>query len=146
MNSKGFSMKQRVAVITLPVADLGVAKAFYCDGLGWSPVFDDGDVVFFQFNGFVLGLWSKASFEKDVGAASVSHGRTFALGHNVASREEVDHVMQLAESVGAAILKRPVELPWGGYSGNFSDPDGHVWEIAHNPAWDISDEGYVTFR
>lgn len=133
-------------MITLPVANLSIAKAFYCDGLGWSPVFDDGDVVFFQFNGFVLGLWSKASFEADIQSSHVGAGYKMALGHNVDSRAEVDDLMRLAERVGAKVLRPATALPWGGYSGNFADPDGHVWEVAHNPAWPISAEGYVTFR
>ena len=139
------NMKQSVAVVTLPVADLAVSKAFYCTGLGWSPVFDDGDVVFFQFNGFLLGLWSKASFEQDINAPSIANGHTVALGHIVESRQEVDRIMALAQSLQARLMKPPAATPWGGYTGNFADPDGHVWEIAHNPSWRVSEEGYVTF-
>ncbi|MDB5999960.1 MAG: gloA [Rhizobacter sp.] len=140
-----FDMKQQVSVITLPVADLAASKAFYAEGLGWSPVFDDGDVVFFQFNGFVLGLWRKASFEKDTGVAAAPGSHSFALGHNVESRDEVDRLLALAESLGARITRGAAVLPWGGYSGLFADPDGHLWEVAHNPAWKVSEEGYVTF-
>jgi catechol 2,3-dioxygenase-like lactoylglutathione lyase family enzyme len=139
-------MKQRVSVITLPVSDLAVSRAFYCDGLGWTPVFDDGDVIFFQFNGFVLALWTRSSFEKDIQAPSTGHGHAFALGHNVGSREEADRVMALAASLRAPILKPATPTSWGGYSGCFADPDGHVWEIAHNPGWQISEEGYVSMR
>jgi hypothetical protein len=139
-------MKQRVSVITLPVEDLRVAKAFYCDGLGWAPVFDNGEVVFFQFNGMVFALWSKTAFEADTQTSVIPGGHTFALAHNVESREEVDAIMALAQSLGAAILRKPKALPWGGYSGYFADPDGHVWEIAHNPAWEISPEGHTLFR
>jgi predicted lactoylglutathione lyase len=146
MTSKERPMKQRVAVITLPVEELAVAKKFYCDGLGWSPVFENHEVVFFQLNGLVLGLFLKPSFEKDIQASSVSHGRTVALGHNVESREEVDLVMAQAGAAGATILKAPVAPGWGGYAGYFADPAGHVWEVAFNPAWPISAEGYATFR
>ena len=139
-------MKQRVSVITLPVTDLTVSRQFYCAGLGWTPGFDDGDVVFFQCNGFVLALWSRDSFEKDIQSRSTGHGHAFALGHNVESREEVDRIMALADSLQAPILKPAAATPWGGYSGCFADPDGHVWEIAHNPGWRISEEGYVTLR
>jgi predicted lactoylglutathione lyase len=139
-------MKQRVAVITLPVQDLPAAKKFYCDGLGWTAVFENNEVVFFQLNGLVLGLFLKPSFEKDIQASSVSHGRTFALAHNVESRDEVDQVMAEAAKAGAMILKAPVAPGWGGYAGYFADPDGHVWEVAYNPAWPISAEGYATFR
>jgi predicted lactoylglutathione lyase len=138
-------MKQSVAVVTLPVENLAVSKAFYCTGLGWQPVFDDGDVVFFQFNGFVLGLWSKSSFEQDINAASVSNGHTFSLGQIVESRAEVDRVIAQARTLHARVMKPAAPTPWGGYSGNFADPDGHVWEIAHNPFWRVSKEGYVTF-
>jgi predicted lactoylglutathione lyase len=138
-------MKQRVSVVTLPVGDLHVAKAFYCDGLGWSPVFDNGEVMFFQFNGFIVSLWLKRAFEKDIQATSISHGRTFALGHNVTSRDEVDAVMNEARAAGATIVKEPATTEWGGYSGYFADPDGHVWELAFNPAWPISAEGTTSF-
>ena len=139
-------MKQTVGVITLPVASLSTAKAFYCEGLGWTAVFDDGDVAFFQFNGFVLALWYRPSFERDINAASIGSGYKMALAHNVESRDEVDRVMALARSLGAKILKPASAQPWGGYTGCFADPDDHVWEVAHNPSWPISKEGYVTFR
>jgi predicted lactoylglutathione lyase len=139
-------MKQRVAVITLPVLNISAAKKFYCDGLGWTAVFENDEVIFFQLNGLVLGLFLKASFEKDIRASSVSHGRTVALAHNVETREDVDAVMAEAVAAGAVVLKAPVEPPWGGYAGTFADQDGHVWEVAYNPAWPISAEGYTTFR
>ncbi len=139
-------MKQQVSVITVPVGDLDVSKAFYCKGLGWTPVFDDGDIVFFQLNGMVLGLWRIESFEKEINSVSARRGRTFALGHNVDSPEAVDKLIGHAWALGAEILRSPRGLPWGGYSGSFSDPDGHVWEVAYNPAWPISEEGYVTFK
>ncbi len=139
-------MQQQVSVITLPVSDLAKSKAFYVDALGWTPVFDDGDVVFFQFNGFVLGLWSRASFDSDIHSKSVVEGHKMALGHNVGSREEVDALIGRMVSFGAKKLRQATPLPWGGYSGNVSDIDGHVWEIAHNPKWEISEEGYVRFK
>lgn len=139
-------MKQRVSVITLPVTDLAASRAFYCAGLGWTPGFDDGDVIFFQCNGFVLALWSRGSFEQDIQAPSTGHGHAFALGHNVESPAEVDRIMAQAAALRAPILKPATPTPWGGYSGCFADPDGHVWEIAHNPGWHISEEGYVSMR
>ncbi len=139
-------MKQTVGVVTLPVADLAVSRGFYCEGLGWSAVFDDGDVAFFQFNGFVLALWTRSSFERDIGAASVGSGYKMALAHNVASREEVDRVMAQVRSLGAKILRPAALQPWGGYTACFADPDDHVWEVAHNPAWPVSEEGYLTYR
>lgn len=99
-------MKQTVGVITLPVADLKISRRFYCAGLGWAPVFDDGDVAFFQFNGFVLALWARSSFERDIGVASVGSGYKMALAHNVASCEDVDRVMAEAQSLGAKSSSR----------------------------------------
>jgi predicted lactoylglutathione lyase len=138
-------MKQRVAIITLPVVDLDIARTFYCQGLGWSPVFENHEIVFFQLNGLVLGLWLKPSFEKDIQAPSVHNGRSFALGHNVDSRDEVEAVITQAHAAGATILREPMTMEWGGCSGYFADPDGHVWEVAFNPAWKISPEGYTSF-
>lgn len=140
------AMKQCVAVITLPVADLAAAKTFYCDGLGWSPLFDNGEVMFFQFNGFVFALWLKTAFEADMEAPVTAHGRTVAIAHNVVSPDEVDAVMTLAAAAGARVLRAAKTLSWGGYSGYFADPDGHVWEVAHNPAWELSPEGHTRFK
>jgi catechol 2,3-dioxygenase-like lactoylglutathione lyase family enzyme len=138
-------MKQRVAVITLPVTNLDIARKFYCEGLGWTSVFENPEVVFFQLNGMVLGLFLKPSFEKDIQAPSISNARGFALGHNVESRDEVEAAIAQARAAGAIILKEPAAPEWGGYSGYFSDPDGHVWEVAYNPVWKISPEGYTSF-
>lgn len=138
-------MKQRVSVITLPVADLQASRNFYCDGLGWIPEFENDEVIFFQINGMVLALFLKTAFEADLHAALAPQGRTFALGHNVGSRAEADAVFAEALAAGATAMKTPEPTPWGGYSGYFSDPDGHAWEVAHNPFWPISEEGYVRF-
>lgn len=138
-------MKQSVSVITLPVETIGRAKRFYCDTLGWKPVFENDDIVFFQFNGFVLGLFLKSSFEKDMNRPSKTGTGSFALGHNVGSPAEVDAMVEKALAGGASLLRAPAPLPWGGYSGYVACPDGHAWEFAHNPAWPISEEGYVTF-
>lgn len=139
-------MKQRVAVITLPVADLQRSKRFYCDGLGWTPAFENPEVIFFQMNGLVLSLFLKSTFEKDINAAAATGGYAFALAHNVERRDEVDAVIAQAHRAGARILKEPTPPEWGGYAGYFADPDGHAWEVAYNPAWPISEEGYTTFK
>jgi catechol 2,3-dioxygenase-like lactoylglutathione lyase family enzyme len=138
-------MKQSVSVITLPVVEIDRAKRFYCDTLGWQPVFENEEVVFFQFNGFVLALFLKSAFEKDLNGPSTAGVGSFALGHNVGSPAEVDALMDQAIAGGAALLRAAATLPWGGYSGYIACPDGHAWEIAYNPAWPISEEGYVTF-
>jgi predicted lactoylglutathione lyase len=138
-------MKQRVSVITLPVADVKAARHFYCDGLGWSPAFENDELVFFQINGLVLALFLKSAFEADMQAACATQTNGVALGHNVGSREEADAVFEQALAAGAIAMKPPKPTSWGGYSGYFRDPDGHVWEVAHNPFWPISPEGYVRF-
>lgn len=138
-------MKQRVSVITLPVADLHISRRFYCDGLGWIPAFENDEVIFFQINGMVLALFLKAAFEADLHAAPGAPGHSFALGHNVGSRAEADAVFAEALAAGATAMKAPEPTSWGGYSGYFADPDGHAWEVAHNPFWPISAEGYVRF-
>jgi len=139
-------MQQRLSVITLPVADLRRSAAFYCAGFGWTPAFENEEVIFFQLNGFVLSLFLKSAFEKDINARVADGGHAFALAHNVEGRLEVDDVFAQARNAGARILKEPVATEWGGYAGYFADPDGHAWEVAHNPAWPISEEGYTTFR
>mgnify|MGYP001348055781 CR=1 FL=1 len=137
-------MKQHVALITLPVADLEVAQDFYCGTLGWSPVFTAEEVMFFQMNGLVLGLITRAALEKDMGHRSAPGKYPFTLAHTVNSRDEVDNIINQIRAAGATILKEPVETDWGGYSGYFTDPDNHCWEVAHNPFWQISEEGYIT--
>lgn len=138
-------MKQRVSVITLPVADLRISRHFYCDGLGWVPAFENDEVIFFQINGMVLALFLKSAFDADLRAAATTTGHSFALGHNVGSRAEADAVFAEALAAGATAMKLPAPTSWGGYSGYFADPDGHAWEVAHNPFWPISAEGYVRF-
>jgi catechol 2,3-dioxygenase-like lactoylglutathione lyase family enzyme len=138
-------MKQSVSVITLPVADLQLSRHFYCDGLGWVPAFENDEVIFFQINGLVLALFLKTAFEADLQGATLTAGNSFALGHNVGSRAEADAVFAAALAAGARTMKTPRPTSWGGYAGYFADPDGHLWEVAHNPFWPISEEGYVRF-
>ena len=137
-------MKQQLSVITLPVNDLAVTRRFYCDGLGWQPVFINDEVMFIQLNGLVMSFFHRAAYEQDAGVDYRPGGHTCVLSHNVASPAEVDAVYAEALAAGAQPQKRPAMTPWGGYAGHFRDPDEHLWEIAHNPAWPISPEGYVT--
>ena len=139
-------MKQRVAVITLAVHDLGASLRFYCDGLGWAPAWRNDEVAFFQFNGFVFALWSKSAFEADSKTTVVPRSHAIAIAHNVEDRNEVDALMRLAQSAGATVLRAPEVQPWGGYSGYFEDLDGHVWEVAHNPVWELTPDGTTLFR
>lgn len=138
-------MKPRIKVITLGVSDLERSLAFYRDGLGLptqgiiGTEFEDGAVVFFDINDdLILALYPRAALAKDaklaVGPPSPSE---FSIGHIVGSREAVDAILQQAEHAGARLADPGRDRFWGGYSGYFQDPDGHLWEIAWNPAWDV---------
>ena len=138
-------MKPRISVITLAVADLEKSLTFYRDGLGLptkgivGTEFEHGAVVFFDLQaGLKLALWPRASLAADSGIP-VGHGSPteLSLGHNVASKAEVDSVMKQAEKAGAVIVKRAQDTFWGGYSGYFEDPDRHLWEVVWNPHFNI---------
>ena len=127
-------MKPRMSMITLGVEDLARSIEFYGRGLGFPRHGENEDVAFFALNGTWLGLYGKAALAEDAGVSAAGSGfKAFAIAHNVASAEEVDLVMRQALSAGAKLVKQPQKVFWGGYSGYFADPDGHLWEIAHNP-------------
>ena len=136
-------MRPRLTVLTLGVDDLERAVAFYRDGLGFPTEgivgreFEHGAVAFFDLeSGLKLALWPRASIAHDSGLALRSPSEVeLTLGHNVGSRGEVDAVMADASRAGATIVKAAGETFWGGYSGYFQDPDGHVWEVVWNPGW-----------
>jgi predicted lactoylglutathione lyase len=137
-------MDQRLSLITLGVADLARARAFY-EALGWrTNAGPDDDVVFFQANCMVVALWSRESLAEDSGVEDSGGWGGIALAYNTRSAEEVDTVIEEARSAGGAITREPGETFWGGYSAMFCDPDGHPWEVAHNPRWTIEDDGAVT--
>jgi len=136
-------MEQRVSLITLGVADLARARAFY-EGLGWSAAPGDEDVVFFQAGGMVLALWGRGQLAEDSGVVDTGGWGGVTLACNTRSREEVDAVLEGARAAGATIARGGAETFWGGYSGLFIDPDGHPWEVAHNPFWTIGDDGSIT--
>jgi predicted lactoylglutathione lyase len=139
-------MRQRVTVITLGVHDLARARRFY-EALGWETGAEpDDDVVFFQAGEMVLALWDRARLAEDscVEDAPGWGGVTLAL--NLASREEVDAVTEEARAAGATVAREPGETFWGGYDSVFLDPEGHPWEIAHNPHWKLTPEGGVRLR
>lgn len=137
-------MQQQISVITLGVADAARAKAFYTQGFGWAPVFENDDITFFQMNGLMLGLWDKASLDSDMNRPGAAAG-AFALAHNVESIAAVDAAMARLVAAGGTVL-RPADAPQhGGYRGYIADPDGNAWEIAWNPAWTVDNEGHVTF-
>jgi predicted lactoylglutathione lyase len=138
-------VEQRVSLVTLGVADLGRARSFY-EALGWtSNAKPEDDVVFFQAGGMIVALWGRTELAED--CAVEDTGASFsgiALAQNVRSPEEVDALLRQAESAGGTIARGGAPTFWGGYSGIFLDPDGHPWEIAHNPFWTLHDDGSVT--
>ncbi|HEX6116844.1 MAG TPA: VOC family protein [Solirubrobacterales bacterium] len=137
-------MDQRLSLITLGVADIGRARAFY-EGLGWSTgAKPEDDVVFFQAGGIVLALWDRAELAEDSGVADGGGWGGVTLAYNVNSPAEVDAVIAEAEAAGAEIPRAGAETFWGGYSGVFVDPDGHPWEVAHNPRWTVHPDGRTT--
>jgi catechol 2,3-dioxygenase-like lactoylglutathione lyase family enzyme len=137
-------MEQRVSLVTLGVADLERALRFY-EQLGWRRGNAHAEVVFFQLGGLVLGLFSREALAADAGLPSAGSGGFggMALAYNARSREEVDAVLAEAAAAGATILKPAEDAFWGGYSGYFADPDGHLWEVAWNPEWTIREDGSV---
>jgi predicted lactoylglutathione lyase len=139
-------MRQSVALVTLGVSDYARSKTFY-EALGWSAVLDIEETAFFQANGVVLVLWARDKLAADLGIEDegARWGGT-ALAHNVATRDEVDEVIDLAHRNGAEITREPSETFYGGYAGGFRDPDGHVWEVAQNPTFALKDDGSVILR
>jgi uncharacterized protein len=136
-------VEQRVSLVTLGVADLGRARSFY-EGLGWSSGEVADDVVFFQAGGMVLALWDRAKLAEDSAVTDGGGWGGVTLAYNVRSPEEVDAAIDEARRAGARIGREPAETFWGGYSGVFVDPNGHPWEVAHNPGWTVNDDGSVT--
>ena len=137
-------MEQRLSLVTLGVADLGRARAFY-EALGWRSNTDpDMDVVFFQAGGMVVAFWDRAKLAEDSGVDDPGGWGGVTPAYNARSPAEVDEVIAEARSAGATIPREPGETFWGGYSAVFIDPDGHPWEIAHNPNWTIGEDGSVT--
>jgi uncharacterized protein len=137
-------VQQRVSLITLGVADLARARRFYT-ALGWSTASSEqDDVVFFQAGCIVVGLWDRGMLAHDSAVADSGGWGGVTLAHNVASPAEVDAVIEEARAAGAAIGREPARTFWGGYSGVFIDPDGHPWEVAHNPDWTLLDDGSIS--
>src|ERR687891_626899 len=136
-------VEQRVSVITLGVTDLARARAFY-EGLGWtSGAAPADDVVFFQTGCMILALWDRAQLAEDSCGTDGGGGGGVTPAYNTRSAEEVDSVIEEARKAGATIGREPAETFWGGYSAIFIDPDGHPWEVAHNPRWTVTEDGGV---
>jgi predicted lactoylglutathione lyase len=136
-------VEQRVTCVTLGVSDLIRSRRFY-EALGWQTnAKPDDDVVFFQSGGMVVALWGRDQLAEDSVVTDTGGWGGVTLAHNVGSPEEVDRVIEEARAAGATIGRAGAETFWGGYSGVFIDPDGHPWEIAHNPHWTLGDDGSV---
>jgi uncharacterized protein len=136
-------MEPRISLITLGVRDLQRARTFY-EALGFPTGAAPGDdVVFFRSGGMVLAVWDRAALAEDSGVEDSGGWGGMTLAHNVRSPAEVDAVIEEARAAGANIVREPAETFWGGYSAAFTDPDGHPWEIAHNPRWTIREDGSV---
>lgn len=134
-------MEQRLSLVTLGVADLERSRAFY-QALGWVTGAEPGDeVVFFQAGGMVVALWGRKELAEDSGVLDPGGWGGVTLALNVRSPAEVDAVVDEARRAGAGIAREPAETFWGGYSGVFVDPDGHPWEVAHNPHWTVTPGG-----
>lgn len=136
-------MEQRVSLITLGVADVGRAKAFY-EALGWRGQ-EVEETVFFQAGPMVLTLWDRTKLARDCEMDDRWAGgfSGIALAHNVRSRREVDEVIEEARKAGATVTRPPGQTFYGGYAGVFADLDGHAWEIAHNPGFGLTEEGAI---
>jgi hypothetical protein len=135
-------MRQRVSVVSLGVRDLDRARRFY-EALGWKAAPGPRDIAFFQAGDMVLGLWDRTKLAEDSRVEDGPGWGGVTLALNVGSRAEVDAVTEEARAAGAVIGREPDETFWGGYSSVFRDPEGHPWEIAHNPHWTLTPDGGV---
>ena len=136
-------MEQRVSLITIGVSDVARSREFY-ERLGWRTGAAPGDdIVFFQALGMVVALWSRDELARDMGLSQAPGPGAIGLAYNVVSPGAVDAVIEEARSAGAVITREPAETFWGGYSAAFTDPDGHPWEVAHNPHWRLGEDGAV---
>jgi uncharacterized protein len=136
-------MQRWVSLITLGVADLERARTFY-EQMGWRVGLDVEETVFFQAGGAVLALWGRDKLSQDSGVPDDGSWGGITLAHNVRSPDEVDRVMEEARAAGARIGREPAPTFYGGYAGVFIDPDGHPWEVAHNPGFALGADGSLT--
>ncbi|MCG7600786.1 VOC family protein [Halomonas sp. McH1-25] len=135
-----------MSLITLGVDDLARSRQFYETGLGWRVgQAVENEVVFFQLNGLILSLYHRNAMVKDIGISDNGDGfGGITLAYNARSREEADVVLSEAKQAGSRLVKPAQATTWGGYVGYFADPDGHIWEVAHNPYFPIDAEGRTT--
>jgi predicted lactoylglutathione lyase len=135
-------MEQRLSLVTLGVSDLSRARNFY-EALGWSGESPDGEVVFFQAGAMIVALWGRDLLGDDSGVVDNGGWGGVTLAYNASSPGAVDAVLAEAREAGATIAREGAATFWGGYSGVFIDPDGHPWEVAHNPGWKLQSDGSV---
>ncbi len=136
-------MEQRLSLVTLGVADLQRARTFY-ESIGWrAAAGPEDDVVFFQAGGMVVALWGREALAEDTGLSDDGGWGGVTLAYNARTPEEVDTVIAEAKVAGATVTREPGPTFWGGYSGVFVDPEGHPWEVAHNPGWRLGEDGSV---
>jgi catechol 2,3-dioxygenase-like lactoylglutathione lyase family enzyme len=136
-------MEQRISFVTLGVRDIDRARRFY-ESLGWSGQTPDGDVYFYQAGGMIFALWDRAKLAEDSTIESDPGGwGGVTLAYNVRSPEEVDAMLVDAETAGGTIGRRGAPTVWGGYTGIFIDPEGHPWEVAHNPGFPLLEDGSI---
>jgi catechol 2,3-dioxygenase-like lactoylglutathione lyase family enzyme len=138
-------MQQQVSIITLGISSMTRSRRFYADGFGWTPVFENDEITFYQMNGLMLGTWVNPGLDDDMGRQSEPVPSAFALGHNVARQADVEDVIRRLVEAGGTLLREADAPSHGGFRGYVADPDGHAWEIAWNPAWPIDERGLVTF-
>lgn len=136
-------MRQRLSVVTIGVADMTRARAFY-EALGWrGQGGEGGDPLFFPCGGTVVALWDRAALAADSAVTDNGGWGGITLAHNVGSPAEVDQITEAARGAGATVAREPAPTFWGGYDSIILDPDGHAWEIAHNPGWHLTEDGDV---
>jgi uncharacterized glyoxalase superfamily protein PhnB len=136
---------QRLSLVTLGVENVQRAVEFY-EALGWRTDndYEEQGVAFFQAGGMVVALWDRDELAKDSAVEDEGGWGGVTLAYNTRHPEEVDAVVAQAEAAGAEVVREPAETFWGGYSGVFIDPDGHPWEVAHNPRWTVHEDGSIS--
>ena len=140
-------MEQRISLVTLGVADIERSVKFYTEALGWKAAPSPPEIRFFDMGGIVFSIYRHEDLAKDRNAGANETGSSykgFALAHNARSEAEVDSLFAQLKAAGVTIAKPPERAFWGGYSGYFTDPDGHSWEVAYNPFWPIDAQGRVS--
>lgn len=138
-------MQQQISIVTLGTSDLERSRRFYVEGFGWSPIFQNEEIVFYQMNGLILGTFLQAALEADMNRTGLVRPGAFSLAHNVPRKEDVTPVMNQLIEAGGKILRPADAPPHGGFRGYVADPDDHAWEIAWNASWSIDQRGLVTF-